>query len=165
MARRRYASDLTDAEWTVFEQRLQRWRRSHRGRPASIAKREMVNAIPCRLRTGCQWRDLPHGFPDWQAVHALFRNWKKKGIWQALHDGLRGGVRVQEGRNPEPGALVIDSRSVKADDLAEASGCDAGKKNQGAQAPRPCRCPWPSGVRRGPLGGSARPRRRPAGAE
>lgn len=45
MPRRRYTSDLTDAEWALFEQRLQEFRRTNRGRPATISKREMVNAI------------------------------------------------------------------------------------------------------------------------
>ena len=165
MARRRYTSDLTDAEWILFEQRLQELRRTNRGRPATISKREMVNAILYRLRTGCQWRDLPHDFPHWQGVYTLFRNWKKKGRWQQLHDVLRREVREHAGRDPEPSALIIDSQSVKADDLAEASGYDAGKKNQGTQAPCGRRRPGTAGVRRGPLGGPARPRRRPAGPE
>jgi hypothetical protein len=61
--------------------------------------------------------------------------------------------------------LIIDSQTVKADDLAEASGYDAGKKNQGAQAPCRRRRSGASRVRRRPLGSPARPRRRQTGAE
>ena len=165
MTRRRYTSDLTDAEWAHFEARLQELRTTKRGRPAVHPQREMVNAILYRLRTGCQWRDLPHDFPDWQAVYSLFRAWKTKGIWQRLHDALRREVRVQEGRDPEPSALIIDSQTVKADELAEASGYDAGKKNQGTQAPRGRRRSGTSRVRRRPLGSPSRPRRRQTGAE
>ena len=163
MPRRGYTSDLTDSEWALFEARLQELRTTKRGRPAVNPQREMVNAILYRLRTGCQWRDLPHDFPDWQAVYSLFRAWKAKGIWQRLHDALRREVRMQEGRDPEPSALIIDSQSVKADDLAEASGYDAGKKNQGAQTPCGRRRSGASGVRRRPLGGPSRSRRRQTG--
>lgn len=165
MTRRRYTSDLTDAEWAIFDARFKELRKSLRGRPPINPQRETVNAILYRLRTGCQWRDLPHDFPDWQAVYSRFRAWKEKGLWQRLHDVLRREVRVQEGRDPEPSALIIDSQSVKADDLAEASGYDAGKKNQGTQAPCGRRRVGTAGLRRRPLGGPARPRRRPAGAE
>ena len=165
MARRRYTSDVTDAEWTLFDAKLQELRNTKRGRPPVIPPREHVNAILYRLRTGCQWRELPHDFPDWQAVYSLFRGWKNKGVWSQLHDALRREVRVQEGRDPEPSALIIDSQSVKADDLAESSGYDAGKKNQRTQAPCRGRRPRALGVRRRPLGGPARPGRRQAGAE
>lgn len=165
MARRRYTSDLTDAEWVVFVAHFQALRKTRRGRPPVNTVRETVNAILYRLRTGCQWRDLPHDFPDWQAVYSRFRAWKESGLWQQIHDALRREVREQAGRDPEPSALIIDSQSVKADDLAEASGYDAGKKNQGSQTPCGRRRHGPAGVRRGPLSGVAGPRRRPAGFE
>jgi len=31
----------------------------------------MFNAIFYLLRTGCQWRPLPHDFPPWTAVHNI----------------------------------------------------------------------------------------------
>ena len=133
MPRRKYTSDLTDDEWRLFDARLQELRPTNRGRKSIIPKRELVNAILYRLRTGCQWRDLPHDFPDWQAVYSLFRTWKRQGLWQRLHDSLCRDVRAAAGRDPEPSALIIDSQSVKADEIVENSGYDAGKKNQGTQ--------------------------------
>jgi putative transposase len=131
MARPRYPSDLTDAEWGLFEAKLLEFRTTNRGRKPVIPKREMVDAILYRLRTGCQWRDLPHDFPDWQAVYNQFRQWRNKGVWDAVHDALCRAVRVSAGRDPEPTALIIDSQSVKADEIAEESGYDAGKKIKG----------------------------------
>jgi len=29
------------------------------------------------LRTGCQWRQLPHDFPKWRTVHAYFQKWSE----------------------------------------------------------------------------------------
>ena len=136
MPRRRYTSDLTDDEWRIFESRLQELRTTNRGRKSVIPKRELVDAILYRLRTGCQWRDIPHDFPDWQAVYSLFRTWKRQGVWQRLHDSLCRDVRTAAGRDPEPSALIIDSQSVKADEIVENSGYDAGKKNQRTQTSR-----------------------------
>ncbi|MDR2391830.1 MAG: transposase [Planctomycetota bacterium] len=65
MRRQRNDTDLTDGEWAIFEKTMQEIRKSPRGRKPSIFRREMVNAILYRLRTGCQWRNLPHGFPAW----------------------------------------------------------------------------------------------------
>ncbi len=45
MNRHQYDSDLTDAEWEVFEQTLQEVRKSNRGRKPVIVRREMINAI------------------------------------------------------------------------------------------------------------------------
>ena len=59
----RYPSDLTDEEWTILEPLLERPRRDGRGRPRTVDRREVVNAILYVLRTGCQWRYLPEGFP------------------------------------------------------------------------------------------------------
>ena len=50
-----------------------------------------------------------------------------------MHDALCRDVRVQAGRDPEPSALIIDSQSVKADEIAEESGYDAGKKIKGVK--------------------------------
>ena len=66
---------------------------------------------------------------------------------------VRGQLRVQQGRDPEPTAGLIDSQSVKGADTVgrESRGYDAGKKIN----PRPGRCAvvdaWPGG--RGRCGG------------
>ncbi|BAO99411.1 putative transposase [Wolbachia endosymbiont of Cimex lectularius] len=30
------------------------------------------------LKSGCQWRMLPKGFPRWESVYYYFRVWSKK---------------------------------------------------------------------------------------
>lgn len=64
--------------------------------------RAVVDAIFYVLKTGCQWRLVPTGFPPWPTVYHYFRRWKGGAIWGELHDFLRGLVRVQDGRSPEP---------------------------------------------------------------
>ena len=59
--------------------------------------------------------------------------WEKDGTTQAIHDLLRGRVREQAGRAPDPTAAIIDARVVKtSSNVPEASqGYDAGKRTKG----------------------------------
>ena len=93
MPRQAYDTDLTDAEWELFEQTLLHVRKSTKGRKPVTPHREMVNAILYRLRTGCQWRSLPHDFPRWDRVYRIYRRWIMAGHWEQLHDALCREVR------------------------------------------------------------------------
>jgi len=55
---------------------------------------------------------LPDEFPPWWAAHYHVRKWREMNLLQRLCDWLRRAVRVAEGRNPSPGAAIIDTRSV-----------------------------------------------------
>lgn len=113
MSRKRYTTDLTDAQWALLEPLLheshcpERWNREH-------SLREILNAIFYRLRTGCQWRNLPGDFPPYSTVSDYFHTWRKNGLLERLHATLREQVRVQEGRDPQPSAGSLDSQSVKS---------------------------------------------------
>jgi putative transposase len=78
--------------------------------------RELVNAILYFVRTGCQWRNIPHDdFPPWGTVHYYYRRWRLDGTWEKIHDALREQVRTEkEGREATPSAAIIDSQSVKS---------------------------------------------------
>ena len=86
---------------------------SRRGRPRKTDLREVVNAIIRALRSGCAWRLLPRDPPPRQTVYTYLRTWKSDGTLKRVHDALRAEVRRADGRNPEPGAAVIDSRSAQ----------------------------------------------------
>jgi len=57
------------------------------GRPR-IDARGALDAILFRMRSGCQWNQLPDEFPDDSSVHRTFQRWVKRGvldrIWAAL---------------------------------------------------------------------------------
>ena len=93
MTRQAYDTDLTDDEWEIFEKTFQSISKSTRGRKPIVPHREMVNAILYRLRTGCQWRSLPHDFPRWDRVYRIYRRWILGGYWDQLHDALCREVR------------------------------------------------------------------------
>ena len=67
MHRQAYSSDLNDREWLTLESLIPAPLRG--GRPAHWSRREIVNAIPYVLRTGCQWHLLPHDFPPYKTVY------------------------------------------------------------------------------------------------
>lgn len=61
-----YPSDVSDAEWAILAPLLPA--RTRTGRPPTVDRREVVNAIFYVLRTGCQWRYLPPPYPNWHTV-------------------------------------------------------------------------------------------------
>jgi transposase len=80
---------------------------------------------------------LPHELPAWGTVYSYFSRWRAQGIWDQALDALRMKVRIKDGRDPEPGAAVIDSQSIKTSAVrGPEKGYDAGKKNLGTQADR-----------------------------
>lgn len=60
--------------------------------------RQALNGIIFRMRSGCQWNQLPKRFGDDSSVHRWFQRWNKNGvmekIWAALVEdcGELGGV-------------------------------------------------------------------------
>jgi transposase len=106
-----YPTDLNDDEWAVLEPLVPAVKTG--GRPADHTRREIVNAILYVLRSGCQWRNLPHDFPRWGTVYTYYRKWRLDGTWPLIHDTLRQQVRQAEGRHPQASAAILDSQSVK----------------------------------------------------
>ncbi len=44
----------------------------------------ILNAILFRLRSGCQWNQLPERFPDDSTVHRTFQRWVRLGLFERL---------------------------------------------------------------------------------
>lgn len=113
LKRKRYPSDLDDAEWALIEPLIPPLIEKGWGAPCRWHRRDVVDAIFYVLKTGCPWRDLPGDFPSWNTVWKCFRRWRLDGTWARVHDPLREQTRVAEGRNAEPSMGLIDSQTVK----------------------------------------------------
>ena len=109
--RARYPTDLTDAQWQRVAPLVPPPKPG--GRPVSVSRRELLNAIVYVVRNGCTWRALPHDFPQWQTVYHYFRLWRDDGTWPQIQAALVRQVRVAADRDPCPSAAIIDSQSVK----------------------------------------------------
>lgn len=126
--------DLTDSEWDLIADLVRPWSgNGEMGRPSTVDRRQVVNAILYVCATGCQWRALPAHYPNWNTVHRLHLRWSRDGTWERIADRLRGLVREQAGRDPDPSAGVVDARSVRGASTVTGltRGYDAGKKISG----------------------------------
>jgi putative transposase len=129
---KRYPTDLTDAEWAMLAPFIPPAKAG--GRPRTTDMREVVNAIFYMLRSGCQWRMLPKDFPPHQTVYDYFRNWRFTGVWERVHDTLRGDLREAHGRHREPHAGIIDSQTVKTTEKGESAAMMGASARGGASA-------------------------------
>ena len=126
--REKYDTDLTDEQWEIIEplfvgMRKRKWE-----------KRELVNAVLYLVKTGCQWRNLPHDFPPAFTVHSFYRRARLNGLWDKILQHLVKITRENAGRNSEPSYAIIDSQSVKTSSSNEQRGYDGGKKRKDENA-------------------------------
>jgi putative transposase len=126
MARRRYPTDLTDAEWSILEPLIPPAKPG--GRPRSIDMREVVNAICYVLRGGIPWRMLPPDLPPWKTVYHYFRLWRIDGRWEELNGILCQRLRVRMGREATPSGGIIDSQSAKTTEKGALEAMTAARK-------------------------------------
>lgn len=99
---------LTDPQWAAISPffNLKR-KRTH-------DLRQIMNIIFWLLRTGCQWRNLPREWPNWQAVYYYFDRWKQDGTFERINLALNQLDRKRVGKDGHPSALCIDSQSRSA---------------------------------------------------
>lgn len=124
-----YPSDLTDKEWAILGPFITPGRQA--GRPHMFELRRIVDAVFYVLRTGCQWRALPHDLPPWTAVFYHYAKWRSRGTWERINAALRERHRVTQGRAAQPTAAIIDSQSARTTEAGGPRGHDGGKKVSG----------------------------------
>ncbi|WP_179871760.1 IS5 family transposase [Bacillus cereus] len=80
------------------------------------------------LTTGCQWRNLPSDFPNWQTVYFYYQIW-----WEIDENGISLLEKVHKtiGRKNQISFCIVDAQSVKNTWIASEKDYDAGKKVSG----------------------------------
>jgi len=107
----RYASDVTDAEWSLIE--------PHIRQPSLWAGRATPSCERWWTRS-CIWRGpavnggmLPKNFPPFTTVQGYFYDWRDNGLFEKINFALLPQAREAAGREPSPSAGIIDSQSVQ----------------------------------------------------
>jgi transposase len=85
--------DLTNQQWARLAPLLPTGKKP--GRPPTWSKRQLIDGIRWRTRTGAPWRDVPARYGPWQTVDGLFRRWQRDGTWQQLLSQLQAQADAQ----------------------------------------------------------------------
>ncbi|MEU0769616.1 IS5 family transposase, partial [Streptomyces albogriseolus] len=101
--------DLTDEQWAVLEPLLPRGARA--GRPPVWARRQLIDGIRFRVRTGVPWRDVPAEYGPWSRVYDLFSRWQRNGTWQRIITRLQS---LADARGAITWDLSVDSTVCRA---------------------------------------------------
>ncbi|MEU2494692.1 IS5 family transposase [Streptomyces sp. NPDC007883] len=118
--------DLTSEQWARLEPLLPAGKKP--GRPPVWSKRQLINGIRWRTRTGAPWRDVPPRYGEWETVYGLFRRWQRDGTWSRILTQLQA----------EADAKGMITRDVSVDStVARAHQHAAGARKRDLQRDKP----------------------------
>ena len=130
--RKPYPSDVSDDEWAFVAPYLTLMDEQAPQRRHSL--REVFNGLRFIVRTGMQWRMMPHDLPPWDIVYQQTRRWLNAGCFEAIVHDLRALLRLAAGRAPEPTAAILDSRTLQSTpESGDRAGYDGAKRKKGSK--------------------------------
>ncbi|MFI1302654.1 transposase [Streptomyces sioyaensis] len=77
-----WRGDLTNSQLARLEPLLARGKRP--ARPPTWTRRQLIDGMRWRTRTGAPWRDLPERYGPWDRAYDLFRRRQRDGTWQRI---------------------------------------------------------------------------------
>jgi transposase len=132
MARKPYPSDVSDDEWAFVVPYLTLMTEEAPQREHSL--REVFNGLRWLARAGAPWRLLPHDLPPWHTVYQQTQRWLRAGVFETLVHDLRVLLRLAQGRNDQPSAAILDSRTLQSTPESGArAGYDGAKRKKGSK--------------------------------
>ena len=130
--RKPYPSDVSDDEWAFVAPYLTLMKEDAPQREHSL--REVFNGLRWVVRSGSEWRLMPHDLPPWHTVYQQTQRWLRAGVFEAIVHDLRMLLRELEGRPPQPRAAVIDSRTLQSSpESGGRAGYDGHKRRKGSK--------------------------------
>lgn len=130
--RKSYPSDVTDTEWEFLAPYLTLMREDAPQR--TYAMRDLFDAVRYVVRTGIQWRMMPHDFPPWDAAYQQARRWLQAGVFEAVAHDLRIVERILRERDEAPSAVILDARTLQSTpESGGRAGYDGHKKKHGSK--------------------------------
>lgn len=132
MEHKRYPSDVSDEEWAFVAPYLTLMREDAPQRDYPM--REVFNGLRWIIRTGAQWRFMPHDLPPWATVYQQAQRWMKAGVFEAMVHDLRALLRLAAGRAEQPSAAIFDSRTLQSTaESGNRAGYDGAKRRKGSK--------------------------------
>src|ERR1700733_745851 len=132
MARKPYPSDVTDDEWAFVAPYLTLMRETAPQREHDL--REVFNGLRWIVRTGSPWRYMANDLPPWEAVYQQGQRWIKAGVFETMVHDLRELLRMVAGRDSQPSATILDSRTLQSTpESGERAGYDGAKRKKGSK--------------------------------
>ena len=130
--RKPYPSDVSDEEWAFVAPYLALIREDAAQRTHGL--REVFNALRWIVRAGASWRMLPHDLPPWEAVYQQTRGWLAAGVFEAIVHDLRALLRTAQGRDQQPTAAILDSRTLRSPpESGGRAGYNGAKRKRGSK--------------------------------
>jgi len=131
-ARKPYPSDVSDEEWAFVAPSLTLMTEDAPQRRHDL--REVFNGLRYLVKTGSQWRWLPHDLPPWPAVYQQTQRWLAGGCFEAIVHDLRVVLRLAQNRSAQPHAAIFDSQTLQSTPESGArAGYDGAKRRKGAK--------------------------------
>ena len=131
-SRKPYPSDVSDEEWAFVAPYLTLMTADAPQRRHDL--REVFNGLRYIVKTGAQWRSMPHDLPPWPAVHQQAQRWLAAGCFEAIVHDRRAILRLAEGRQAAPSAAIFDSQTLQSTPESGArAGYDGAKRKKGSK--------------------------------
>jgi transposase len=132
MNRKPYPTNVSDQEWAIVASYLSLMSEAAPQREHSL--REVFNGLRWVIRSDSAWRLMPNDLPPWVAVYQQTQRWFKAGVFETIVDDLQELLRVTTGRNEQPPAVIIDSRTLQSIlESGRRGGYDGGKRKKGSK--------------------------------
>jgi transposase len=130
--KQRYPSDVSDEEWAFVAPYLTLMTEDAPQRVYPL--REVFNGLRYIAKAGSQWRMMPTDLPPWHVVYQQTQRWVNAGVFEAMVNDLRAILRMAQGRNAEPSAVILDSRTLQSSPESGArAGYDGAKRRKGSK--------------------------------
>jgi transposase len=127
-----YPSDVSDEEWAFVAPYLTLMTEEAPQRAYSL--RAVFNGLRWLVRAGAPWRLMPNDLPPWTVVYQQTQRWLAASVFAAIVQDLREVLRVAQGRNAHPSAIILDSRTLQSTPTSGArAGYDGAKRRRGSK--------------------------------
>src|SRR5215208_2991937 len=110
--RKAYPSNVSDEEWAFVAPYLTLITEEVPQRVYDL--REVYNGLRYIARSGVPWRCMPNDLPPWPVAYQQTQPWLRAEVFQQMAHNLREILRIAQGRNAEPTAVILVSRTMQS---------------------------------------------------